>query len=125
VDRPTKIFCSRDFVQDANMSAAITEETKDARKAANAKYGMSVLFEGGGSLEKNVEMLKRDFNLTDDNIRLSPALSGALDGVDASVFALDFYPAIYIGAAILAVLTIAVKWIAGRKKAKKSRGGKK
>jgi hypothetical protein len=123
-ERPTRIFCSRPFTDAARMSV-MSEENKEALRAANAKHGMLVLFESGGSLEANIEKLKRGFGLTDEQIIITPAFSGEFDGISANLFALDFYPAIYIGAAVLAVIVIAVSMITNAKKAKKLKGSAK
>jgi putative ABC transport system permease protein len=124
-NRPTIIFCSRAFTEAARTNVTKTEENKEALKAANSKHGIAVLFESGRSLEENIEKLKNDFNLTDDHIKIFPAFSGVFDDINVNVFALDFYPAIYINAAILTVIVLAFRMTASIKRAKKLKGGAK
>lgn len=82
----------------------------------------NVVFTDSENITEYAERLKREYGFTDDQVTMSPAFSGGFDDIDASVFAIDLYPAIYIGAVVLAVISIVVKMMVDRKRAKKGEG---
>lgn len=85
----------------------------------------NIIFVDEDNISNYAEKLKQEYGFSEEQIVISPAFSSAFDDVDANVFTLDFYPAIYIGAVVLAVIIMSIKRIVGRKGAIKSRGGKK